>query len=88
MISIVSGMLVTSTSMMHTYDDGIETYKLEDGHFSTNSEISVADLQKIADQKIRAQQKQPSTNNTSIILITHLKVIAIIPSVSTKTARR
>ena len=50
MISIVSGMLVTSLSMMHTYDDGIETYKLEDGHFSTNSEISVADLQKIADQ--------------------------------------
>lgn len=51
MISIVSGMLVTSLSMMHTYDDGIETYKLEDGHFSTNSEISVADLQKIADQE-------------------------------------
>ena len=39
-------------------------------------------------RKIQAQQKQPSTNNTSIILITHLKVIAIIPSVSTKTARR
>lgn len=37
--------------MMHTYDDGIETYKLEDGHFSTNSEISVAELQKIADQE-------------------------------------
>ena len=50
MISIVSGMLVTSLSMMYTYDDGIETYKLEDGHFSTNSEISVAELQKIADQ--------------------------------------
>ena len=87
MISIVSGMLVTSLSMMHTYDDGIETYKLEDGHFSTNSEISVADLQKIADQTDSGTAKQPSTNSTSIILITPLKVTAIIPFVSTRTVR-
>ena len=57
MIAIVSGMLVTSLSMMHTYDDGIETYKLEDGHFSTNSEISVSDLQKIADQADSGTEK-------------------------------
>lgn len=88
MISIVSGMLVTSLSMMHTYDDGIETYKLEDGHFSTNSEISVADLQKIADQEDSGTAKATIYKQYFYNLITHLKVIAIIPSVSTKTARR
>lgn len=87
MISIVSGMLVTSLSMMHTYDDGIETYKLEDGHFSTNSEISVANCRRSLIRQIQAQQMQPSTNSTSIILITPLKTTAIIPSVSTKTVR-
>ena len=39
-------------------------------------------------KQIQAQKKQPSTNSTSIILITPLMVTAIIPSVSTKTVRR
>lgn len=50
MIGIVSGMLVNTFSMMKTYDEGIEKYKLEDGHFSTFSEVSVEYLQEIADK--------------------------------------
>lgn len=50
MIAVVSGMLVSSHSMMHAYDEGIEKYKLEDGHFALNTEISVDDVQKLADK--------------------------------------
>lgn len=50
MIAVVSGMLVSSSSMLHAYDDGIEKYKLEDGHFALNTEMSVDDVQKIADK--------------------------------------
>lgn len=50
MIAVVSGMLVSSHSMMHAYDEGIEKYKLEDGHFALNTEMSVDDVQKLADK--------------------------------------
>ena len=50
MIAVVSGMLVCSYSMLHAYDEGIEKYKLEDGHFALNTEMSVDDVQKIADK--------------------------------------
>jgi len=50
MIAVVSGMLVSSYSMIHAYDAGIEKYKLEDGHFALNAKMSVDDVQKIADK--------------------------------------
>lgn len=50
MIAVVSGMLVASNSMIVAYDNGIEKYSLEDGHFAINNKANVSDLQKIADK--------------------------------------
>lgn len=49
MISMVSGMLISSQSMMQAYDEGIEKYNLESGHFATYACASLEALQSVAD---------------------------------------
>lgn len=47
MIGVTSGIFVASKSMMLTYDNGIEKYNLEDGHFSLATNADITDLNKL-----------------------------------------
>lgn len=49
MVGVVSGMLVAGNSMMRTYDDGINDYNMEDGHFELKEKADIKDLEKIND---------------------------------------
>lgn len=47
MIGFTSGTFVAGKSMMLTYDNGIEKYNMEDGHFSLAADTDIADLNKL-----------------------------------------
>lgn len=47
MVAAVSGMLVAAPSMMKTYDDGIEEYLMEDGHFELDQYVSPVDIMSV-----------------------------------------
>lgn len=46
-IGFVSGFLVADTSMQEAYDEGIDKYHLEDGHFATDSALTAEEISKL-----------------------------------------
>ena len=50
-ISLCSGYMIGNDSMIKTYYEGIEAYKLEDGHFSSTMEINDTVIKEIEDEE-------------------------------------
>ena len=60
LVGLVSGMQISSSSMEKAYDEGIEKYNLEDGHFTLSSPYDTADIEKInekLDEKVEINEQ-------------------------------
>ena len=79
-IGFVSGFLVADGSMIKAYNEGIDKYNTENGHFRTSEKMNDAQIQSVEENRIRIYDnfylEQDLTNGSTMRIF----AIIIIPS--------